>query len=73
MSCLGRRKLFFLLVCQELTGCRDNTEGVQSFMEKRQAKFTGTMDSANVTGYPWWMPIDTLGRPKMAPTGRAKI
>ncbi|KAI4684980.1 uncharacterized protein J4E88_004423 [Alternaria novae-zelandiae] len=60
-------------VIYELFGSPDNTEGVKSFMEKRPAKFTGTMDTTNVTGYPWWMPIDTLGRPKVAPTGRAKI
>ncbi|OWY52095.1 enoyl-CoA hydratase/isomeras-like protein [Alternaria alternata] len=60
-------------VIYELFGSPDNTEGVKSFMEKRQAKFTGTMDNTNVTGYPWWMPLDTLNRPKVAPTGRPKI
>ena len=51
----------------------DNLEGVQSFLEKRPAKFSGTMDSTNITGYPWWMPIDTLGRAKVDPTGKSKI
>ncbi|KAG9188063.1 hypothetical protein G6011_01986 [Alternaria panax] len=60
-------------VIYELFGSSDTTEGVQSFMQKRQAKFTGTMDNTNVTGYPWWMPLDTLNRPKAAPTGRPKI
>ncbi|RMZ67498.1 enoyl- hydratase [Pyrenophora seminiperda CCB06] len=60
-------------VIYELFGSADNTEGVQSFMEKRQAVFTGTMETTNVTGYPWWMPLDTSGRPKGATVGRAKI
>jgi hypothetical protein len=52
---------------------RDNTEGVQSFMQKRQAEFTGNMENSKVTGYPWWMPLDTTGKPKVAPTGKAKL
>ena len=53
--------------------CRDNSEGVKSFLEKRPANFTGTMDNTNVTGYPWWMPIDTLGRAKVDPSGKPKM
>jgi hypothetical protein len=53
--------------------CRDNSEGVKSFLEKRPAKFSGTMDNTNVTGYPWWMPIDTLGRAKVDPSGKPKM
>ncbi|KAF1946814.1 ClpP/crotonase [Clathrospora elynae] len=60
-------------VIYELFGSPDNTEGVQSFLQKKQAKFTGTMENTKVTGYPWWMPLDTLGRPKVAPTGKAKM
>lgn len=61
-------------VCFDLTDrCSDNSEGVKSFLEKRPAKFSGTMDSTNVTGYPWWMPIDTLGRAKVDPSGKPKI
>jgi hypothetical protein len=52
---------------------RDNTEGVQSFLKKRPAKFKGTMENTKVTGYPWWMPLDVLGRPRVAPTGREKL
>ncbi|KAF1914262.1 enoyl-CoA hydratase/isomeras-like protein [Ampelomyces quisqualis] len=60
-------------VIYELFGSPDNTEGVQSFLQKRPAKFTGSMENTKVTGYPWWMPLDILGRPKVAPTGKAKI
>ncbi|CAO2657817.1 Nn.00g070770.m01.CDS01 [Neocucurbitaria sp. VM-36] len=60
-------------VIYELFGSPDNTEGVKSFLEKRPARFEGTLEGANVTGYPWWMPLDILGRPKVAPTGKAKI
>jgi hypothetical protein len=42
-------------------------------MEKRPPKFTGTMENTNVVAYPWWMPIDTLGRAKVDPTSRPKI
>ncbi|KAH9880595.1 hypothetical protein IAQ61_000889 [Plenodomus lingam] len=57
----------------ELFGSPDNTEGVQSFLEKREAKFTGTLDDTKLTQYPWWMPLDILGRPKVAPMGKPKI
>ncbi|KAL6706421.1 hypothetical protein ACN47E_005527 [Coniothyrium glycines] len=57
----------------ELFGSPDNSEGVQSFLQKRPARFEGTMENTNVTGYPWWVPIDTLGRAKVAPTGREKL
>ncbi|KAF1830304.1 enoyl-CoA hydratase/isomeras-like protein [Decorospora gaudefroyi] len=60
-------------IIYQLFGSPDNNEGVQSFLQKRQAKFTGTMDNTKVSGYPWWMPIDTQGRPKIAPTGGPKI
>lgn len=59
--------------CVLMWACRDNTEGVQSFLKKRPAKFEGTMENTKVTGYPWWMPLDVLGRPKVAPTGREKL
>ncbi|KAJ4314416.1 hypothetical protein N0V94_006465 [Neodidymelliopsis sp. IMI 364377] len=60
-------------VIYELFGSPDNSEGVQSFLEKRPAKFVGTMDNTNVTGCPWWMPIDTLGRAKVDPSGKPKM
>jgi hypothetical protein len=49
----------------KLTECRDNKEGVQSFLQKRPAKFTGTMDNTYVAAYPWWNPIDVVRRPKV--------
>lgn len=52
---------------------RDNKEGVESFMQKRPAKFTGTMDNTQVSAYPWWVPVDVVGRAKADPTGKAKI
>ncbi|KAL1795281.1 hypothetical protein ACET3X_007097 [Alternaria dauci] len=57
----------------DLFGSPDNTEGVRSFMEKRQARFTGTMGNTNVAGYPWWTQVDTLNRPKVVPAGKPKI
>jgi enoyl-CoA hydratase/carnithine racemase len=60
-------------IIYELFGSPDNTEGVRSFLQKRPAEFTGSLESTNVTGYPWWMRLDTQGRSKVAPTSRAKI
>ncbi len=52
---------------------RDNKEGVQSFMQKRPARFTGTMDNTQVSAYPWWVPVDVVGRAKADPAGKPKI
>ena len=56
-----------------LTQDRDNKEGVESFLQKRPAKFTGTMENTDVSAYPWWMPIDTVGRAKVDPSSKPKI
>jgi enoyl-CoA hydratase/carnithine racemase len=37
----------------------DRDEGVNSFLEKRQANFTGTMKENAPSTWPWWKPIDT--------------
>ena len=42
-------------------------------MQKRPAKFAGTMDSTSVSAYPWWVPIDVVGRAKVDPSGKPKI
>lgn len=73
MSCLGARKCCVDGLRTVANTYSDNSEGVKSFLEKRPAKFSGTMDNTNVTGYPWWMPIDTLGRAKVNPSGKPKI
>lgn len=73
MSCLEARKCLASVLTNVTDDCSDNSEGVKSFLEKRPAKFSGTMDNTNVTGYPWWMPIDTLGRAKVDPSGKPKI
>ncbi|KAJ5056623.1 enoyl-CoA hydratase/isomerase [Bipolaris maydis] len=39
-------------------GSKDNIEGVQSFFEKRPARFTGTLSEDTPEGYPWWNPVD---------------
>jgi hypothetical protein len=52
---------------------RDNKEGVESFMQKRPAKFTGTLNNTNVQTLPWWAPIDVFGRVKGEPVGKPKI
>jgi enoyl-CoA hydratase/carnithine racemase len=57
----------------ELFQSFDNKEGVQSFLEKRPAKFRGTMDNTEIRAYPWWMPVDTVGRAKVDPASKPKI
>jgi hypothetical protein len=52
---------------------RDNKEGVQSFMQKRPAEFTGTMDNTDLSAYPWWNPIDVVRRPKIETAVKSKI
>lgn len=51
-------------VIYSLFGGKDNTEGVQSFMEKRAANFTGSMVQDAPDMYPWWKQEDTSTRPK---------
>ncbi|KAK7186966.1 hypothetical protein DPSP01_009346 [Paraphaeosphaeria sporulosa] len=52
-------------ILYELFTSADNKEGVQSFLQKRPAEFTGTMDNTHVAAYPWWNPIDVVRRPKV--------
>ncbi|KAK5109362.1 hypothetical protein LTR62_007132 [Meristemomyces frigidus] len=49
-------------VIYELFGSKDNTEGVQSFLQKRQVKFTGTMVEDAPASWPWFQPVDTGNR-----------
>ncbi|KAK1489262.1 hypothetical protein CCUS01_03306 [Colletotrichum cuscutae] len=37
-------------------GSKDNVEGLTSFMEKRQAEFSGKFDKSDFSFYPWWKP-----------------
>lgn len=53
--------------------CRDNKEGVESFMQKRPAEFTGSMDNTDLSAYPWWNPIDVVRRPKIEKAPKSKI
>ncbi|KIW99819.1 uncharacterized protein Z518_10747 [Rhinocladiella mackenziei CBS 650.93] len=39
-------------------GSKDNIEGVESFLQKRQANFTGQVPRNAPNGYPWWQQID---------------
>ncbi|KIV93672.1 hypothetical protein PV10_04867 [Exophiala mesophila] len=54
-----------------LFGSKDNREGVQSFLEKRPAKFTGVVPANAPDGYPWWQPVD-IG-PKTLDPRHAKL
>lgn len=75
MSCFSLRKSLPLTGVDAvvLTRGRDNKEGVQSFMQKRPAKFTGTMDNTQVSAYPWWVPVDVGNRAKAVGSTKPKI
>lgn len=51
-------------VLYSIYGGKDNLEGTNSFLEKRQANFTGTMLNDAPQVYPWWAAADTSTRPK---------
>ncbi|KAF2091151.1 ClpP/crotonase [Saccharata proteae CBS 121410] len=50
-------------ILYELFEGSDNKEGVKSFLEKRPANFTGSMEKDAPSAYPWWNPIDVGNRP----------
>jgi enoyl-CoA hydratase/carnithine racemase len=45
-------------VIRELFTSKDKQEGVTSFMEKRQANFTGVLSKDAPSNYPWWSEVD---------------
>ncbi|KAK4988489.1 hypothetical protein LTR50_003893 [Elasticomyces elasticus] len=51
-------------ILYELISGSDNKEGVKSFLEKRPARFTGTMEKDAPAAYPWWDPVDVGVRAK---------
>ncbi|KAF4548683.1 Enoyl-CoA hydratase-like protein [Elsinoe fawcettii] len=57
----------------DLFTSKDNKEGVQSFLEKRAVKFTGTMESDAPQAWPWWDYVDTLPRLKAEVPDKAKL
>jgi enoyl-CoA hydratase/carnithine racemase len=59
-------------VIHGLFGSKDNIEGVQSFLQKRQVNFSGQVPQDAPEAYPWWEQvdigskgIDTRGKPKL--------
>lgn len=51
-------------ILMDLFAGRDKKEGVESFLQKREARFTGTLDKDAPSAWPWWTPIDTA-KPKL--------
>lgn len=58
-------------VINELFGSKDNAEGVKSFMEKRQVKFTDQMPENAPRSWPWWNQIDAV--PREGPLRKSKL
>lgn len=46
-----------------LYGRRDNLEGVNAFLQKRPANFTGQVPRDAPDGYPWWKQVDIGEKP----------
>ncbi|KAF8206255.1 peroxisomal enoyl-CoA-hydratase [Mycena galopus ATCC 62051] len=45
-----------------LGGSTDGEEGIQSFMERREPKFTGTLSKDLGTWFPWWQQVNVKHR-----------
>ena len=43
----------------------DQREGVEAFLQKRQAHFTATLERDAPPNFPWWQQVDTGVRPKI--------
>ncbi|SMR54848.1 unnamed protein product [Zymoseptoria tritici ST99CH_3D1] len=59
-------------VMANLRESSDNQEAVDAFMQKRPAKFTGSMQSDYPPAYPWFSRVDTKNRPRADPRTNAK-
>jgi enoyl-CoA hydratase/carnithine racemase len=60
-------------ILYDLYKSADHKEGIESFMQKRPAKFTGTMENTAVSAYPWWQPVDTAGGAKGDLSSKPKL
>ncbi|KAJ9493795.1 hypothetical protein H2202_010723 [Exophiala xenobiotica] len=56
-----------------LFGSKDNVEGVESFMQKRQVNFTGQVPQDAPDGYPWWQQIDIGDKPVEKRQAKSKL
>jgi len=52
---------------------RDCKEGVQSFLEKREAKFSATLEQDGPPFYPWYSDVETGSRARVDPSSKPKL
>jgi hypothetical protein len=58
---------------RDFTHHSDCDEGVQSFFQKREPKFTATLEEGAPPNFPWWKDVDTGKRPRAATGSKAKL
>ena len=56
-----------------LFGSKDNLEGVESFLQKRQVNFTGQIPHDAPSGYPWWDQVDIGEKLEDSRSAKAKL
>lgn len=54
-------------------GRRDCQEGVQSFLQKREPKFSATLETDGPPFYPWYTEVDTGSRPRIDTSTKANL
>lgn len=57
----------------ELFDGLDKKEGIDSFLQKREANFKGNMVDNAPSVWPWWTPVDTKASEPVSVPGKSKL
>ncbi|KAK4941593.1 hypothetical protein LTR10_018470 [Elasticomyces elasticus] len=60
-------------VLYHMFASKDCEEGVQSFLKKREPRFSATLEKDGLPFYPWYHEIDTGSRPRADTSEKAKL